>query len=144
MTEEINTTIEKVDWNLSGAIIQQCSTLLERATARILTGHNQQAFIQLKAIRQLIVFKLSQEERTEIKKKELRLQGKFIALNIMRDAQAPRRIKYNNNKALAWAKKELQGKPEDLFSDYQESLLDLMNKYGFMLGIKKDKSKVAW
>ncbi len=149
MDETTREKPEKVDWNLSGAIIQQCAVLLSKATTYILDGKDWMAFTQLSSLRQLIVFKLNPEERKDMKEREEALSNLFPSQHILKNTKYIGSTRVGGNiptqEQIDLAKKILKDQSvKKLFMEYHENLLDLMNKYGFMMGIKMDRTKVGW
>lgn len=132
---------EKVDWNLSGEIIRQCGLLLDSGMKAMVGSNPTRAYIRFKAIRKLIVFKLDPDERKGMKLKESILNLCLSHIRIISQDGLKDMSFDQINKSKSYLSKI---KFHFLVDQYQESLMDLMHKYGFMLGVKDDDSDVGW
>ena len=132
---------EKVDWNLSAEIIRQCGLLLDGGMKSMVGSNPTRAYIRFKSIRKLIVFKLSSDERKDMKSKEKILD---LCIYYIRHISKEKEIGSNLNEINKGKKYLSKINFNFLVDQYQESLMDLMHKYGFMLGVKEDDTDVGW
>ncbi len=104
----------KVSWNLGEAIIIELSTLLKICSRHFLKGNMRDWFTSLRAVKMRILPKLGPEERTHLKKIELKIW------NLKRA-----------NKPYAY-----------LVEDYNEIILDHLEDYGFYPKNLEDSTKI--
>ena len=139
-------TNEKVDWNLSGAIILQCSNLLNDVSQSQKKGNVWSSFYTLKVVRKLISFRFNKTERDDMKAKEKVLTNCYYHVDQIKNLNSSQNYNRFRNQVKVKIFKEYltKHKPFSLIDEYQETLMDLMNKYGFMFGDKKNSSKVGY
>lgn len=114
MTEEPRE--EQVAWNLSSSLIMEIANLLQRSSNNYLTGNITKAFWSLKAIKLRIIQSLNLDERKEFKK----LEEKMINA---RSEQSDSNISLH-------------------FEEYNELLMDKLEKYGYTISKKEDMTKM--
>jgi hypothetical protein len=105
---------QRVEWNLSSAIIAEIGAMLAQASSVYTKGKIQKCFYYLNAIKMRIIQTLDNKEREQFKKLELSLFNE------------KRRNKFGY-----------------LLADYNTLLMDKLEKYGFLLQKKADKSSLT-
>lgn len=106
--------VTKVAWNLSSNLIMEIGSLLQKATVRYLRGDIEGWFFCLKAIKMRIIQHLDKDEREDLKEKE--------------SSMAEQK---NNSQEL--------GK---LTEQYNTKIMDLLNRYGYLIGEKEDTTHI--
>lgn len=122
-------TIDKVSWNLAAGIIMEIQNLLAKANTNYISGRITKCFHCLKAIKMRIIQNLSQEERLHLKKLEEEIHKKMYALES---------TSTEDGKEWHIAKGEVC----NLVENYNETILDLLDKYGFLIEKKQDYKKM--
>lgn len=140
--------IEKVDWNLRQALGFQIANLLETSSKYAVVYDYHQAYRRLKSIKGLVIFKLEKKEREKMssieKKVEFRiaLMKRIVAL---KKEIKTTRYNYQAPRDLSELLKLQQRRPLHLaYEHYQITLMDMLNKYGFLMGIKEDPTNIAY
>ena len=139
--------VDKVDWNLSGSIISQIGELLDRASISLVRDNYYVGFQNLKAVRKIIVFKLDSVERERMKKLEWILHKRLRAKNTLMRLKNSYEINQekNNNPSRIRSLISISSRPTSyLLEIYYERLMDLLDKYGFTIGIKEDEMSIGY
>lgn len=122
---------EKVSWNLSQALIMELGNLLRRASDYYIRANYQLALNSLQAVRQRIIQSLDPTERKDLRNQEVELQ-KLIYGESQENTGFKVTSKFYKIRA------ELQHK----FEDYNEALMDLLEKYGYLINKKEDQTNL--
>lgn len=127
---------DKVSWNAAQGIILEISNRRQQANTFFIQSNIGKAFTTLISIKQSVIQSFNKEERKQLEEIEDRfwqvsglLTGSAaVALNKeTRDvAQLARRIAYK------------------LYPEYNDLLMDLLNKYGYLVGQKSDASRMKF
>jgi hypothetical protein len=125
----------EVAWNLSQALIMEISNLLQRANNHYLKGELDKAFYCLKAIKFRIIQDLNPEERKVLSDLEDTYSQLIHALAEF--TSSPNNAK--NNMPENVIKISKQKGPEG-YEKYNETLMDLLGKYGYTISKKEDRT----
>lgn len=113
--KENYSTVDQVEWNLSAALIAEIQSLLSISSRLYLAGNLKKAFWSLKAVKFRFIQSLDAEERKKLK---------TIEQNFKRN---------NDNK----------NKMAYLYDRYTESIMDLLQEYGYLIPLKKDHTRIS-
>ncbi len=140
MNEKKANTEQQVEWNLSGPLIAEIAGLLALASAHNLKGKYQKQFITLRAVRMRFIQNLEKDERKNLYDTESEFasnmsKSKMTAEEIrcMHDGSHDSRAK---DRTLAW------NTAMTSLEEYNTLIMDLLDKYGFLLNRKTDSSKI--
>ena len=104
---------QQVSWNLSQSIIMEIGNLLQRANTYYLSGHLDQWFFSLKAIKMRFIQSLEPKEREELAELELNIisMGSFKLAMIQ-------------------------------VENYNERIMDLLQRYGYAMKLRDDLTNI--
>ena len=108
---------EQVEWNLSAALIAEIQNLLSISNRAYLNGNLIKAFWCLKAVKFRFIQSLNAEERKQLKG----LEKDFT-----------KAIKENKKSERAY-----------IYEKYTESIMDLLQSYGYLIPLKKDSKRIS-
>lgn len=120
----------QVAWNLSSSLIMEVSELLVKADQEYLQGKPDNAYYSMKAIKMRIVNSLNAEERKYLKAMESKVVRWVSIANMYAS-----KYKY---KEASQARAVLAEK----YEEYNETIMDLLDKYGYLIQRKEDKTKI--
>lgn len=123
--------MQEVAWHMSQALSMEISNLMAQAVRAMVNGNLNRAFHITRSIKFRFVQELKSDERTELKELE-----EIIAKNLS---------SYNDlqNKGFNKPDDESNKTAEEVwlkFEDYNEMIMDLLNKYGYLMKKKADSS----
>lgn len=123
---------EQVSWTLSMALINQLSDLLREATRLYLNGDIEKAFFRLKAVRMRIIQNLKQTKSNPERKQCLDKEIEFFKLKLNKEELIENKIKY------------IETKQEQMrvYEDYNTLLMDLLEKYGYLIKKREDNTNI--
>ncbi len=105
------------------------------------------SFQNHKAVRNIIVYKLNPVERERMKKLEWVLHKRLRAKNTLMRLKNSYEINQekNNNPSRIRSLISISSRPTSyLLEIYYERLMDLLDKYGFTIGIKEDEMSIGY
>lgn len=123
---------QQVEWNLSSGLIQEISELLASSNRHYINGRYSKAYSYLKAVKSRVIQNLGSKERKRFLKIE-KLLCKHISVGFHTKANSDVKRK---DIALS------QTKAVFLIDKYNEELMDCLDKYGYLIGRKKDSKKI--
>ncbi len=123
-----------VSWNLSALLIQEIAGLLSKASTSYIAGKNEASFETLKAVKMRCIQSLNKDERAELKKIEETFSKESIKL-IGLQAFDP-----NTSKT----KSQVNYYLRNTLNEYNEVLMDMLHKYGYLIEAKKDATKMKF
>lgn len=112
-------TSDKVSWNLSQELIYEIALLIHRKNQSYLSGHINDAFFTLKAIKLTFIQSLKLEERNRLFDIERQIAAEPINIG---------------NKP--------NGLYACLFELYNETIMDYLDKYGYLLKKQEDHTRI--
>jgi len=130
---------KKVAWNLSEGLIRQIDLLLQASSVNYVGGKFATFFENLKAVRMKIIQSLTPGERQQFKTLETETYSYLDVLASLRD---PRAGFENPAKIRAWY---IESKPKLILAldKYNDLLMDTLDKYGYLIPPKEDKTKMS-
>jgi hypothetical protein len=131
MPDFFENQIPQVSWTLAQYLVQNISNLFQRAADAYLSRNYQKYFECLTEIKQSAIQSFNANERGELDKQE-----KEIALFL--GYLSNENLKANNFKL--W--KKINNKIYSLVNKYRTSLMDCLQKHGYLNPDKKDRTKL--
>lgn len=128
--------IKKVAWNASQGLIQEISNRRTYANTFFVNGDIKKAFNTLISIKQSVIQSLDQYERKELKIMEdnFLLLSSALSRNSSMSFNRGTRNLFNSVKVVA----------TKIYSIYNDKLMDLLDKYGYLIGEQTDSSKMRF
>lgn len=128
--------IKKVAWNASQGLIMEISNRRSYANSFFVNGDIKKAINTLISIKQSVIQSLDNEERNNLKEKELLFSRASVYLNSSCGTSWNKDIRdaYVLSKRLS----------EKIYSEYNDLLMDLLEKYGYLIGEQTDSSKMKF
>ena len=118
----------QVSWNLSQMLLQEISELLYISSHAFVERRLSKAFESLKGVRMRIVQSLNQEERKQLSTIEEQARQRILIEN---SVGMPSNI-YDGNR----------GKLAKIVEVYNDMIMDMLEKYGYLIAKKEDVKKV--
>lgn len=126
----------KVAWNASQGIISEISNRRAMANTFFINGNIKKAFNTLISMKQSVIQSFNPEEREELKKIELNFHKVYNALSSALSQSFNQKDKEIFNSANIISNR--------LYSQYNELLMDLLNKRGYLVGEQSDASRMKF
>jgi len=120
---------KKVAWNASQGLIMEISNRRSYANTFFVNGDIKKAFQTLISIKQSVIQSFNKEERASLEK----IEKKFERIN-------SHSFSLDVRKAHGMAK-NFAGK---IYAEYNEFLMDLLDKYGYLIGEQSDASRMKF
>ena len=132
-----NAEIERVAWNLSQAIIAELQKLLTASSVAYLKKDFPKMFSCLKAVKLRVISNLDKAERETLKSMEGIIEKNmgvfdFLSTELLFDHDELT-VKKARSQAMRLIKK---------IEDYNEIVMDLLEKYGFLISKSDDKTNL--
>lgn len=128
--ERKSSEYEQVAWNLSQQLILQISYLIQQSTANYIAGNLTKCYFHVKEIRTLIFADLNSEEVKELKEFEMKIGSSSVKAK-------PKISSHPTKDELTYRAME------NMYLDkYRTRMMELLNKYGYLISKKADKSKM--
>ena len=127
---------KKVAWNASQGLIMEISNRRSYSNTHFVNGDIRKAFHTLVAIKQSVIQSFNSKERAKLNN----IEGKFSKVSIY----------LYQSSANSWNKdvREIYGLSRRLatkiYSEYNEVLMDLLDKYGYLIGEQTDASRMKF
>jgi flagellin-specific chaperone FliS len=134
-SKEINSD-SKVAWNASQGIISEISNRRATANTFFINGNIKKAFNTLISMKQSVIQSFKPEEREELKKIETNFHRIYNALSSTLSQSFNSKDKEIFNSANVISNR--------LYSNYNELLMDLLNKRGYLVGEQSDASRMKF
>lgn len=128
--------IKKVSWNASQGLIMELSNRRSYANTFFVNGDTRKAFNTLVAIKQSVIQSLNEEERKQL----VEIETKFERFSAYLHKTSANSWDVKIRDAFLSSKK-LSNK---IYADYNEILMDLLDKYGYLIGEQTDASKMKF
>jgi len=127
---------KKVSWNASQGLIMELSNRRSYSNTFFVNGDIRKAFNTLVAIKQSVIQSFSKPERQTLSKIEEKF-NRFSAYLYSTSANS-----WNKKIREAYLlSKNLSCK---VYAEYNETLMDLLEKYGYLIGEQTDSSKMRF
>jgi len=127
---------EQVSWTLSLVLIQQLGNLLQQATYYFLKGDIENAFFRLKAVRMRIIQNLKEKSKDKERTKCFEIETEFSKNKIIRDINSDGII---NNAD----KRKIKENQMRLYENYNTLIMDLLEKYGYLIRKREDNTRIS-
>lgn len=130
------TESKKVSWNASQGLITEIANRRSYANTYFVSGEIRKAFNTLISIKQSVIQSFTPDERKELNEVEEKF-NKFSAYLYKSYSNS-----WNEETRKAYKlSKQLSSK---IYSEYNEKLMDLLDKYGYLIGEQSDASKMSF
>lgn len=120
-------------FNLSQGLMMDLQLLLNKAVQDFIRGDIKGFYYNLKGIKLMFSFSFSKEERNELKQLEQKISVELQKLSV--DNVGFQRI---DNRQIIAKRNALKA-----IEDYNEKILDLLDKYDLLLKRKEDRTKIT-
>ena len=127
---------KKVSWNASQGLIMELSNRRSYSNTFFVNGDIRKAFHSLVAIKQSVVQSFNKEEREQLNK----IEEKFERFSAYLHKTSANSWDTKTREAFLSSKK-LSCK---VYAEYNELLMDLLDKYGYLIGEQTDASKMRF
>lgn len=128
--------VKKVSWNASQGLIMELSNRRSYANTFFINGNIRKAFNTLISIKQSVIQSISLTNRTKLKA----LEENFN--NFSRYLYPSLSSSFNNSNREAYG--IAQGRAVKIYSDYNDTLMDLLQEAGYLIGEMSDASKMKF
>lgn len=127
---------KKVAWNASAGLIQEISNRRTYSNTFFVNGDIRKAFDNLVSIKHSVIQSLDENERKKLKKYEndFNLISSALSRGAGMSFNKGTRTLFNDSILLA----------KKIYSQYNEELMDLLDKYGYLIGEQTDASKMKF
>lgn len=124
---------EQVSWTLSLQLIQQLGSLLQQATNYYLKGDIENAFFRLKAVRMRIIQNLKEKVKDNERGRCLKLEIDFVKnkLGLINKLEHPDKHSKARQEQMR------------LYEDYNTLIMDLLDKYGYLIRKREDNTRIS-
>ena len=122
---------EKVAWNLSISLLQEIGNLLKQSSSMVVNRKPAKSFECLLGVRLRVIQSLKDDERTELFNMEKKIKQYIILTR--EEIEDTRPDVYNKALRLLY----------DELDKYNTLLMDLLNKYGYLLQKKEDITRMS-
>ena len=130
---EYTPVTEKVSWTLSMALIIQLSDLLKSATNLYLVGNIDSAFFRLKAVRMRIIQNLKATAKNPERQTCLKYEIEFSKLRLNKEDLIKDKARYY----------ETKDKQMMVYEKYNTTIMDLLEKYGYLIKKREDTTNIV-
>ncbi len=130
------TDVKKVAWNASQGLIMEISNRRTYANTFFVNRNIRKAFDTLIAIKQSVIQSLNPEERKKLKRYEK--QFELIGSALSKSSG----MSFNVGTRMNFSRANSVGKK--IYSNYNDLLMDLLDKYGYLIGEQTDSSKMRF
>ena len=127
---------KKVSWNASSGLISEISNRRSYANNFFVNGDIKKAFNTLISIKQSVIQSFNKEERQSLAKYEEIFDKISFALS--KSAS----ISFNQTTRKAFI--DAKNIATKIYSKYNDELMDLLDKYGYLIGEQTDSSKMKF
>ena len=126
----------KVSWNTAEGLVMEISNRRSMANTHYISGNISKAFSTLVSIKQSVIQSFNKEEREKLYsiEEEFKNVGTFLALSAANSFNPKVREAHKLSKRIG----------EKVYHKYNECLMDLLNKYGYLIGQKADASRMKF
>jgi hypothetical protein len=122
---------EQVAWNLSIELLREIGSLLNKSSSFMLMRHPDKSFEALYCVRSRVIQSLTKDERETLDKMEEKIRS-YIILN-SEEIEETSPVLWNKVNKLLYHS----------INEYNISLMDMLNKYGYLLQKKEDTTKMS-
>jgi len=127
---------KKVAWNASQGLIMEISNRRSYANTFFVNGDIKKAFQTLISIKQSVIQSFNKEERASLEK----IEKKFERINSA--------LAYGNSHSFSLDVRKAHGMAKNfagkIYAEYNEFLMDLLDKYGYLIGEQSDASRMKF
>jgi hypothetical protein len=127
---------KKVSWNASQGLISEISNRRSYANTFFINGDMKKALKTLISIKDSVIQSLSPDERNFLSQMELKFNKVSFFLT--------RSSSYSFNKKTREGYLFAKELATTIYSQYNEKLMDSLNKYGYLIGEQSDSSRMKF
>jgi hypothetical protein len=127
---------KKVAWNASQGLIMEISNRRVSANTHFINGDIRKAFNTLIAIKQSVIQSFNSTQRNELDA----IEKKFLQIANVISSSARNSFNYRIRKAYS----DAHSLASSVYSAYNEKLMDLLDKYGYLISELSDSSKMRF
>ena len=127
---------KEVAWNASEGLIMELSNRRSLANSYFIQGNIKRAFSTLISIKQSVIQSFNKGEREELKV----IENKFQRISSALYGSNASSFNKNLNEAYSLAR----GLTNKYYNEYNDKLMDLLEKYKYLIGEKTDSSKMKF
>jgi hypothetical protein len=127
---------KKVAWNASEGLIMEISNRRSMANSHFISGSIKKAFKTLISIKQSVIQSFNASERNDLKK----IESKFLQLSPILSSNYSSSFNTKSRELFSLANQIISKE----YSDYNDKLMDLLEKYGYLIGEQSDSSKMKF
>lgn len=127
---------KKVAWNASQGLIMEISNRRVSANTFFINGNMRKALNTLIAIKQSVIQSFNLEERKEL----IDIEEKFNKLSTFLNSNM--RSSFNSSVRNSFIQANTMA--SKIYSEYNEKLMDLLEKYGYLISEQADASKMRF
>jgi len=128
--------IKRVAWNASEGLIMEISNRRSSANTHFISGNLKRAFATLTAIKQSAIQSFDTTERKNLRNIEDKFAKISSALNSSMAGSFNKDERDLHAKAFRLCLK--------IYSEYNDMLMDLLERYGYLIGEQSDASKMKF
>ena len=127
---------KKVSWNASQGLIMELSNRRSYANSFYVNGKIRQAFNTLVAIKQSVIQSFDPDERESLRKIENKFDkvANYLYASCSNSFNKELRIAFSLSKSMAIK----------IYSEYNDCLMDLLEKYGYLISEQTDSSRMKF
>lgn len=127
---------KKVAWNASEGLIMEISNRRSMANSHFISGSIKKAFKTLISIKQSVIQSFNDSERNDLKK----IESKFLQLSPILSSSYSSSFNNKSRELFSLANQIISKE----YSNYNDKLMDLLEKYGYLIGEQSDSSKMKF
>ena len=127
---------KKVAWNASEGLIMEISNRRSMANSHFISGSIKKAFKTLISIKQSVIQSFNASERNDLKK----IESKFLQLSPILSSSYSSSFNNKSRELFSLANQIISKE----YSNYNDKLMDLLEKYGYLIGEQSDSSKMKF
>lgn len=124
--------IQKVSWNVAEGLIMEISNRRALANTYFINGNIRKALSTLISIKQSVIQSFEKGERENLAK----IEDKFNRISSALSKAAANSFNTKTNEAY----KQAMTLAKKFYSEYNDTLMDLLENYGYLIGGKNDES----
>lgn len=130
---------EQVAWNLAAALLQSLQQNLDKASDNYLKENLKEAFYCLKAVKMRVIQNINDEEEEGLIVLENKLQPAINAVRILKQRkQSFQSIDSKEQETLS----KIVFDGWNTYEEYNNTLMKILEKYGYLIGKKEDASQI--
>jgi len=125
---------KKVAWNTSSGLVCELANKRSNANNLFISGNIKRAMNTLIALKQSTIQSFTKEEREALSK----IEKRFNRVSMYLSASISASFNPNLREAFMLATQHAR----NIYSEYNETLMDILNKYGYLIDEKSDGTRM--